>query len=346
MINAAINGFGRIGRAVTRLILNSTDIKLCFINEIDPDIDNLAYLLKYDSIYGRFNKKIKTDKLKSEILCKKQAIKVYSCPDPRKIPWNDHNIDVLIDATGVKKNVATAHKLINKGVKKVVITHSPPPQDIDATIVFGANEDSYDPQKHHVVSSSICDAIAIAPVLYELNNAWGIKSCFVTTLHPWLSYQNLLDGSLSSISNPGHFWTDFSLGRSSISNLIPKDTTAAGAVLKIIPELKNKIDAISFRVPTSIVSATDLTAVLESPATAEDINNHIKKMSRKKPEIFELQEEQLVSIDHCGTNISSIIDATRTKVVDKRMVKMVLWYDNEWGYSNKVLEMARLAMKK
>ena len=346
MIRIGINGFGRIGRAITRIILQSDDCELVVINELDPDIKNLVYLLKHDSIYGRFHKEVTIDMENRSISFNGRKIKIYSISKTDEIPWEDHDIDVLIDATGVNANVKASHHLIKRGVPKVIITHSPPISDVDITLVMGANESHYNPKQHHVVSSSICDATAIAPLLFEINNIWGIDACFVTTLHPWLSYQNLLDGSVGSVSSPGHFWKDYSIGRSSVLNLIPKDTTAAAAVIKVLPDLKGKLDAISFRVPTNIVSASDITIALNSKTSAAQINEHIKTLSQRGDNVFELQEDHLVSSDHLGTNKSVIVDANRTKVIDGRMVKMIAWYDNEWGYSYKTVEIARLLAKK
>ena len=346
MINIAINGFGRIGRAITRQILASEDCRVVLINELDPNVDNALYLLKYDSLYGRFPNKIEAKLGNGEsIVCNGSSFRFYSIPDAEKIPWESHEIDVLIDATGIKSNVLAARELTKERVPKVVITHSPPENEVDGTIILGVNEDIYDAAKHNVVSSSICDATAIAPVLFELENKWGIESCFATTLHPWLSYQNLLDGPVSSVSNPGHFWQDYALGRSSILSLIPKDTTAASAILKVLPVLKNRLDAISFRVPTNIVSASDVTILLKEDVREVELLDYFKSLSYKKPNIFELEEESLVSIDFLGTTKSAIIDARRTKVLNKRMVKLVLWYDNEWGYSSKTLDIARMVAK-
>lgn len=346
MIRIGINGFGRIGRVVARIVLQSSDCELVVINELDPDIKNLVYLLKHDSIYGRFNGKtpIVIDEEKNIFYVDDKKIKVYSFYKTENVPWQDHDIDVLIDATGVSANVKASHGLINKNIPKIIITHSPPVSDVDTTLILGVNETSYDPKIHHVVSSSICDAIALAPLLYEIDKAWGIEYCLFTTLHPWLSYQNLVDGTVSSVSSPGHFWKDYSIGRSSVMNLIPKDTTAAAAVIKVIPRLQGKIDAISFRIPTSIISASDITFILKSDTTIADIHSHIKTMSNNN-NIFELQEDPLVSIDHLGTNKSVIVDANRTKILNNRMVKMIAWYDNEWGYSNRVIDIAKLLGK-
>lgn len=346
MIRIGINGFGRIGRAVTRQILLSKDCNLVAINELDPDIKNLGYLLKYDSIYGRFPKDIKVKDKDKALFCSGRKIKVYSHDKTEQVPWEKHAIDVLIDATGVRTNVVASRNLVKARVPKIVITHSPPESDIDFTFILGVNETEYDPKRHRLISSSICDATAIAPVLYEINRKWGVESAFVTTLHPWLSYQNLLDGFLSSVASPGHFWKDYSLGRNSALNLIPKDTTAAAAVLKVLPELKNKLDAISFRVPTNIVSASDLSILVKFKTTADEVNSFFKLMAKKKNDIFELQEDFLVSSDHLGTSKSAVIDSIRTKVLDSRFIKMVIWYDNEWGYSSKVVQIAKFVSSK
>jgi len=340
MIKIGLNGFGRIGRILTRMIHECKDCQLVVINEIDPDLGNSAYLLKYDSIYGRFTGDVTTSQEDNTLIIDDRKIPVFSYKNSFDVEWKKYNIDILIDATGVRENVIAAHELVKRGVPKVIITHSP--DDVDLTIILGVNEKEYDPDKHNVISSSICDASAIAPVLYEIDKQWGVENCFITTLHPWLSYQNLLDGSVRSISSPGHFWQDYSLGRSSIMSLIPKDTTAAKATLRVLPQLKNKLDAISFRVPTSIVSGSDLTIQINQDTSVKEIKSHFKEMAKVKSNIFEFQEEPLVSIDHVGTNKSAVIDANRIKVLNKRLIKMILWYDNEWGYGNRVIDIVRL----
>jgi glyceraldehyde 3-phosphate dehydrogenase len=346
MINIGLNGFGRIGRALARMIMQSKDCRLVVVNELDPDIKNLTYLLKYDSIYGRFTDKVDFDEHEKVLIHKKSRIKLYSFSKIDQVPWASHKIDVLIDATGVKENAINIKRLVKRGVPKVLITHSPPEKDVDITIILGINENSYNHKNHDIISTSICDASAVGPVLHEINAKWGIRSCFVTTLHPWLNYQNLLDGPLSSVSSPGHFWKDYSLGRNSTLNLISKDTTAASAILKVMPELAGKIDAVSFRVPTNIVSASDLTICLKKNVSSEKVNDLFIRLSQKNDNIFDIQSDNLVSMDYLGTKKSAIIDAKRTKVIDGKMLKMIIWYDNEWGYSSKVLDIARLVSKK
>lgn len=343
MIKIGLNGFGRIGRAVTRIIEQCSDCEIVVINEIDPDVKNSAYLLKYDSTYGRFRGTV--DAHDDKLVINGRDVQMHFERSSAKVPWEKNNIDVLIDATGISENVVAAHDLIKRGIPKVVITHSPR-QNIDLTIILGVNEEEYDSQKHHVVSSSICDASAITPVLYEIDNKWRIENSFVTTLHPWLSYQNLVDGSVKSISSPGHFWQDYSLGRSSVMSLIPKDTTAGEAAIRVAPQLAGKLDAISFRVPTSIVSGSDMTIQVGRDVTLDELRRHFKDLAAAKSRIYEYQEEHLVSIDHRGTTKSAVIDANRIKVLNKRMIKMVVWYDNEWGYSNRVVDIARMIINK
>lgn len=343
MIKIGLNGFGRIGRAVTRLLLDNPNYKLTVINELDPDIENIAYLLKYDSIYGRLEKNIQACRDKKHLICDDQQISVYSFSNSLDVPWDKYDLDLVIDATGVKSNCLIAPKLTQEKVNKVIITHSPP--EVDLTVIMGVNDSLYNPAQHHVVSSSICDANAIAPALNEINQQWGIEQCFVTTLHPWLSYQNVLDGFVSSVASPGHYWKDYSLGRASVTNLIPKDTTAAKATLQVLPELEGKLDAISFRVPTHMVSASDITLLTTKPVTVEEIN-HLFSMKAKASPVFGYVNESLVSIDYLKTPHSLIVDGKRTKVLNGNMVKLVVWYDNEWGYSSRILDLAKLVATK
>jgi glyceraldehyde 3-phosphate dehydrogenase len=342
LIKIGLNGFGRIGRAITRIVEQCEDCEIVVINEIDPDIENSVYLLKYDSTYGRFKGKVEAND--QSMIINGRHVNIHFERLGIDVPWEKYGIDVLIDATGIRENVEAAHAIVERGVPKVVITHSPR-QNIDLTIIKGVNEKDYDPLVHHVVSSSICDASAVTPVLFEIDNKWGIENAFVTTLHPWLSYQNLVDGSVKSISSPGHYWKDYSLGRNSTLSLIPKDTTAAAAAIRVCPQLEGKMDAISFRVPTSIVSGSDLTIQLSQDASLEEVKEHFKLLGDRGDDVFEYQTDHLVSIDHLGTNKSAVIDGNNLKVLNNRMIKMVLWYDNEWGYSNRVVDIAQMITK-
>ena len=251
----------------------------------------------------------------------------------------------MIDSSGVDNNVILSKKILSKKLSKVIITHSPD-KHIDFTMIFGVNEQNFNNKKHNIISSSICDASALAPVLSEIEKIYGIQNGYVTTLHPRLSYQNLLDGSLKSVSNPGHSWKNYSLGRDSISNLIPKKTTAVKAVTKCLKSLNGKISGISFRVPTSIVCASDITLKLNKNTNKKELTNHFKRLSQTKKNIFEYQEDSLVSMDYLGTTKSVIIDANFIEVLGSNLIKMVIWYDNEWGYSNRVVDIAKFVLKK
>jgi glyceraldehyde 3-phosphate dehydrogenase len=340
MIRIGLNGFGRVGRAFTRIVLSAPDLELAVVNELDPDLTNLAYLLKYDSTYGRLDTPVQVLPTRELLVGNRPPVRFYSSEDPGGVPWDKHGIDILVDATGVSRNVKKDRDLIGRHARKVVVTHSH--DDVDATVIFGVNETAYDPAVHHLISSSICDANALAPVLFEVHRSWGIEHCFVTTLHPWLSYQNLLDGPVSSVSSPGHFWKDYSLGRGSTGSLIAKDTTAGAATLKVLPELVGKLDAISFRVPTSIVSACDVTAILRKRVSAAEANDQFRAVAGRRPDLLGFEEDHLVSIDYAGTTQSGIVDGLRTKVLNGTMLKLVIWYDNEWGYSSRVADTVRL----
>lgn len=344
MITVGLNGFGRIGRAVARILSGRADLKLVVVNELNDDLNNLAYLLKYDSVYGRFDKVVEVESGRHALLVGKAAVRFYAHQDICSVPWEEHGIDVLIEATGVDANAIAAHQLVSRGISRVVVTYAHP--KVDTTIILGVNGDTYDPSRHHFVSSSICDANAIGPILYELDRNWGIESCFVTTLHPWLSYQNLLDGTVASVASPGHSWKDYGLGRASVLSLIPKDTTAAKATLVVLPWLDGKLDAISFRVPTHMVSASDICVVLGKDASAEKVNAHFEKRAKELPRIFGFVQDHLVSIDYLRTIQSTIVDAPRTRVLNKRLLKIVTWYDNEWGYSSRVVDVAALVAER
>jgi glyceraldehyde 3-phosphate dehydrogenase len=343
MIKVGINGFGRIGRTIFRINQKDPAFQVVALNDLDPNVENLAYLLKYDSTYGRLSQGVSSGK--NRLLVNGKPIPFYCKQDISEVPWEKHGVDVVIDATGVRQNVMYAHKVANGVVRKVIITHSPH-NLVDRTIIFGVNEGSYHPQTHHVISASICDANAAAPVLKVVDEEFGIESGFVTTLHPWLSYQNLVDGPVSSISSPGHFWNDYSLGRASTHSLIPKGTTLVQALGEVLPSIASKLEAISFRVPQAIVSCSDVTLRLKRRASVDDINRLFKLKAKTHSRIFDYQEDFLVSIDFLATDYSVTVHGRWTRVQNGRNVKLVLWYDNEWGYSRRVVDLVRYLMKK
>lgn len=344
MIKIGINGFGRIGRAITKIISERKDIKVCVINDIDTELKNFVYLLKYDTIYGKFLKNINYINNK-KILINNHPIFFYSKKKINHVPWKKHQLDLVIDSSGTSENVFNSRKIISKDLSKVLITHSPD-KNIDKTIIVGVNEKEYDFKKHNIISTSICDASALGPVLKQLEKIYGIESGYITTLHPRLSYQNLLDGSLNSVSSPGHSWNDYSLGRDSVSNIILKKTTAVKAVIKCINGLEGKIAGMSFRIPTSIVCASDITLQLKSKTSSKELKRLFKKLSINNNKVFGYNEESLVSMDFLKTDKSVIIDANFLEVDHNNLLKMVIWYDNEWGYSSRVVDIAKLVLKK
>ncbi len=339
-IRIGLNGFGRIGRAVFRINALSKRFQIVAVNDIDPFLENHVHLLRYDSTYGRFAGDVRPGEGTCEVLVDGEPVRFYAEPSIADVPWEDHGVDVVIDASGVAENVLASRDLVEAGrVRKVVVTHSPK-QGVDHVIIYGANDETYDDEAHHVVSTSICDSNASGPVLKRLDDAFGVESGYITTLHPWLSYQNLVDGSVRSVSSPGHHWTDFSLGRASTMSLIPKGTTLCGALDKVMPEIASRVEAVSFRVPTMIVSASDLVIRVGQDVTAEDVNALFAEAAAERPRIFGYGDDMLVSIDHAASEYSLFFDARWTKANKDRMVKMVVWYDNEWGYSQRVVDMA------
>ena len=342
MIGIGINGFGRIGRAIFRINERKRRFRVAAVNDLDPNVENHAYLLKYDSTYGRFGGQVEASNGDNIMSVNGQNIKFYAKSNISEIPWSKHDVDIVIDATGIYNNVLMSHRLIeSREVSKVIITHSPK-DGVDHTIIFGVNEGIYDPERHHVVSTSICDASATAPVLQLLDEAYGVEHGYITTLHPWLSYQNLIDGSVKSVESPGHFWTEFSLGRASTLSLIPKSTTLINALQHVLPQLALRLDAISFRVSTGIVSASDITLSLKQNTTAAEINELFREEAKRNNRIMGYEEDSLVSIDFLGVEQSVYVDSRWTRSNANKSIKLVLWYDNEWGYSHRVVDMVSL----
>lgn len=344
MIKVGINGFGRIGRALFRINLLHKEYEIVAINEIDPDIDNMAYLLKYDSTYGKlFNNKISREG--DYLVVDDDKIKVYHEKNIKDIDWKQHNVDVVIDSSGVFENVIGAKYLTDhKVVNKVIVTHSPK-SDIDLTLMIGVNDKSYNKDNHHVISSSICDANAVAPFFHLINSKFGIEVGEVTTLHPWLSYQNVLDGNLRSVSSPGHFWNDYALGRNSTVSLIPKDTSLVSAMQKVIPGVESIVDAMSFRTPTAIVSAADGTFYLKVKTSIEEVIECVEAYEKEYPGVLLLDSKSLVSIDYMANENAAILDGRWLKLLNGKMLKFVLWYDNEWGYAKRTYNIIKFILK-
>lgn len=298
----------------------------------------MSYLLKYDTVYGRFERNVET--FQNSLKIDTNEVIFYSAGNIQDVPWEIYNLDLVIEASGVSNNILGAKTLIETSkVPKVVVTNSH--NLVDTTIVISVNESHYDKKVHNIVSSSICDANAIAPVLHFLDKALGVDTALVSTLHPWLSYQNLLDGPISSVASPGHNWSDYALGRSSVGNLIPKDTTAGKATIRVLPHLQGRLDAISFRVPTHIVSASDFSINTRKSASFENLKEIFAEAASSWPRVIKINEEALVSGDFAKTVQSCIVDLNKTKIVGGKFFKILSWYDNEWAYSNRVLDVAR-----
>tara|TARA_B100000989_G_scaffold148312_1_gene110522 strand:- start:788 stop:1828 length:1041 start_codon:yes stop_codon:yes gene_type:complete len=336
-INIGINGFGRIGRAITRINEINNDFNLVFINDKNSNIKNLAYLLKYDSTYGTFEGNVTANREKQSISINNNNVKCFNCPCISEIPWNEIEIDYLIDSSGVSNCITKSRELIKKNkFKKYFFTHCSDNADIE--VVMGVNDGCVN-SKHMVISNSICDSNAVSHPIKWINDKFKIINGSLTTIHPWLSYQNILDGPSISQSNPGVVWEDYALGRASISNLIPKNTTAIDAVERIIPEIKNKFISFSYRVPTPTVASSDLVINVDNKISQSDVVSLLKEKS-KGNKYVNLNYESLVSKDYEQNYFSAIIDMQWLKVIDNT-IKIILWYDNEWGYSARVIDLIK-----
>jgi glyceraldehyde 3-phosphate dehydrogenase len=339
-VKVGINGFGRIGRLVARAILerNDKNIELAAINDLTDSKSN-AHLFKYDSVHGQFPGDVKAT-AEDVISVNGKAIKVLKKKDPAELPWKDLGVDIVVESTGlftVKKDgvnkkgkeVRGAENHITKGgAKKVII--SAPADGEDITIVLGVNEGKYDAKNHHVVSNASCTTNCLGPVAKVLNDKWGIQKGLMTTIHAYTNDQKVQDMAHS----------DLRRARAAALSMIPTSTGAAKAIGLVIPELKGKLDGFSIRVPTPNVSVVDLTALLAKPATAEEINAALKEAAEGKLKgILGYTDEPLVSIDFNHCPLSSFVDAKSTKVIDGNFVKVLAWYDNEWGYSNRVVDL-------
>ncbi len=345
MIKIGINGFGRIGRAIFRSNLNKKAFKVVAINDINPDLGNIVYQLNYDTLYDRLDEKF--DFEKDYMYNNNNHIKVFHKKNIDEVDWQSHDVDIVIDASGVLENVLRAKKAIKKqNLKKIVITHSP--NEVDFTMVLGANEEQLDLSKHNVISSSICDATALGPVVKLIKDNFGIKSGYITTLHPWLNYQNLMDGPASSWSVPGEIYHHYALGRSAIGNMIPKPTSALDATFKVIDGIdKSIIGSFSFRTPTAIVGSADITLNLKNKTTKEQVLEVLHSYENTQEwNILHNNIEPLVSLDFKKSEFSAIVDNRWTKIIQGEVLKLVLWYDNEWGYATRVVDqIAYIALK-
>ncbi len=340
-MNIGINGYGRIGRIIHRIISDSRDIRLVAINDINPDINNIAYLANYDSTYGPLSDKYFADG--ENIANTKRSILCFSEDDISKVNWQDQGVDLLIDSSGIEKNLFNSRNLKGK-VKNIIFTNSPNESNVDKTIIFGVNHEDLNIAEDFLISSSICDAIAFAPLAKLINDNFRIERGFLTTLHPWLGYQNLLDGPSKAYAAPGKIHDEYALGRSSAMNLIPKSTSAIDATCKVIPDLKEKFMSVSYRVPTNIVSSADSTIILKNSISKEEIAELLIENEKKYPKIISNNFDALVSSDFIQNNASVIVDHRFLETQDN-FLKILSWYDNEWGYSSRVVDLINFIKK-
>jgi len=300
----ALVGFGRIGRAIFRINSIQQRFDIVAINDINPEIGSMAYLLRYDSVYGRFEKEVMVEE--DHLIVDGQMTRVFHNADILELPWERMDIDLVIEASGNHPNVIAAPILLQYGIKKVVITHSP--KEVDQTLILGANHEDYTPEKSAVISSSICDAVAVAPVLRLLDTKMGIKQGFLTTLHPWLSYQNLLDGPSTSWAIPHTLYPHYALGRASPGSLIPKPTSAIEATARVLPHVTKSMRCMSFRIPTSDVGVANLYLQLKQKTSIEEIIDIFKEAEASQMwKIFKNNVEPLVPLDPCKTSHVSIL---------------------------------------
>ena len=326
-IKVGINGFGRIGRNIMRAALAHHDVDVVAVNDL-TDAATLAHLLKYDSVLG--NLSVPVSASGDTIQVASDKFKVLSSKDPAELPWKDLGVDVVFESTGRFTKREDAAKHLAAGARKVIITA--PATNPDITVVLGVNDGEYDSAKHHIISNASCTTNCVAPLAKVLHETFGLKKGWMTTVHAYTNDQNLLDLPHK----------DLRRARAAAMSIIPTTTGAAKAVGEVLPALKGKLDGISMRVPTPNVSVVDLVAILEKPATAEEINAALKSASDGPLKgIMQFVTDQLVSIDFRGNPHSSIIDASYTKVLDGDFIKVMAWYDNEWGYSSRCVDLLK-----
>ena len=326
-IRAAINGFGRIGRNVLRSAKQSerSDIDFVAVNDL-TDAETLAHLLRHDSVHGRYPGTVEVSP--EGLVVDGDEIRVFSERDPAKLPWADLGVDIVVESTGIFTSRDSAAKHLEAGARKVII--SAPAKKEDVTIVLGVNEGAYDPEKHDVVSNASCTTNCLAPVVKVLTESFGFRHGLMTTIHSYTNDQQILDLPHK----------DLRRARAAAMSQIPTTTGAAKATGLVLPEVAGRIDGMAIRVPTPDVSIVDLVAEVEQDVTEEEVNAAFRTAAEGAMKgVLGVSTEPLVSIDYTGDPRSSIVDALSTKVIDGRMVKVLAWYDNEWGYSSRVVDL-------
>lgn len=333
-VKVAINGFGRIGRNAFKVAVEKYADKMEFvaINDL-TDSKTLAHLLQFDSCFGKFEGTV--DAKDDALVVNGKEIKILAEKDPANLPWKELGVDIVIECTGLFRSKETAGKHIQAGAKKVII--SAPAKNEDITIVMGVNEDQYDAANHHIISNASCTTNCLAPFAKVIQDNFGINKGLMTTVHSYTNDQKILDLPHK----------DLRRGRAAAESIIPTTTGAAKAVALVLPELKGKLNGFAMRVPTPTVSVVDLVVELAKPATAEEINAALKEAADGPMKgILGYEERPLVSVDYKKDDRSSIVDALSTMVIDGNMAKIVSWYDNEWGYSNRIVDLVNYVAEK
>lgn len=331
-VRVAINGFGRIGRNFFRTCKGYSDLEIVAINDL-TDAKTLAHLLKYDSVHGIFDADVQTKE--NSLVVDGKEVKIFAERSPEKLPWKDLNVDIVIESTGLFTDRENASKHLTSGAKWVII--SAPAKDPDITVCLGINEENLDPSKHKIISNASCTTNCLAPVAKVLHKEFGIIRGLMTTIHSYTNDQRILDLPHKDVRR----------ARAAAVSMIPSTTGAAKAIGLVLPELKGKLDGFAMRVTTPNVSVVDLVAELQKDATADEINAAMKKWADGPMKgILQYVDIPLVSVDFNGNPYSSIFDATLTKVMEGRMVKVISWYDNEWGYSSRLRDLILFITKK
>jgi glyceraldehyde 3-phosphate dehydrogenase len=331
-VRVGINGFGRIGRNIMRAALGDKNIDFVAVNDL-TNAATLAHLLKYDSVLGNLDAKVTA--AGDRISVDGDEFTVLSVKEPAELPWKDLGVDVVFESTGRFTKGEDARKHLEAGAKKVIITA--PAKGPDVSVVMGVNDEKYDPASHHIISNASCTTNCLAPLVKVVHQTFGIRKGWMTTIHSYTNDQNLLDLPHK----------DLRRARAAAMSIIPTTTGAATAVGEVMPDLKGKLDGFSMRVPTPNVSVVDLAAVLDRKTSADDVNAALRAAADGPMKgILAMSDDPLVSIDFRGNPNSSIVDSAYTKVMDGDFVKLLSWYDNEWGYSSRCVDLLRLLVKK
>ncbi|WP_346935116.1 type I glyceraldehyde-3-phosphate dehydrogenase [Clostridium sp.] len=329
MVKVGINGFGRIGRNVFKVLVDkyAKDIEVVAINDL-TDPKTLAHLLKYDTLYGKFNGTVEATE--NSIIVNEKEIRIFAERDPKNIPWGLQGVDIVIESTGLFTDATKVKDHIEAGAKKVLI--SAPAKNEDITIVLGVNEDKYDAKNHNIISNASCTTNCLAPFAKVLDEKFGIVKGLMTTIHSYTNDQKILDAPHK----------DLRRARAAGESMIPTTTGAAKAVALVLPQLKGKLNGLAVRVPTPTVSMTDLVCELGKSVTVEEVNGALREAAEGELKgVLGFSEEPLISMDFRGDERSSIIDALSTIVMGDNLVKVVAWYDNEWGYSNRLADLTK-----